>query len=128
MQNTKSLASSYAAALARAWRAAPRDASILVENLLAHLRAKGRLALLPAIARALKREEKRESCQSPLLEVAREGEKKEALHSALRSGFAAPPIVVNNSLIRGWRLRGGGTLIDHSAKRALIEIYQNSTR
>ncbi len=39
-----------------------------------------------------------------------------------------PEAVINKSLIRGWRVRLGGTLIDHSAKQTLVQIYQTIIR
>ena len=96
-------------------------------KLVAHLKSAGRMKLLPQIARELTRLSARRRALKPKVEVAHEKEAAEALKAARAEGIDAPKAIVNPSLIRGWRARGGGKLIDRSAKRALIDIYQKIT-
>lgn len=98
-----------------------------VSKLIIHLKSMGRMNMLPKIAGELRRVAARRAALRPRVEVAHESEASRALHAAAREGITAKHAQVNPSLIRGWRAQGGGKLIDHSAKRALIEIYQKVT-
>ena len=75
------------------------------EDLKKHLERSGRLKLLPKILRELKTRAAREELLAPRKETAKE----------------------NPSLISGSRTFENGILIDHTGKRALIEIYQKVT-
>lgn len=97
----------------------------LVSNLLAHLKAEGRMKLLPGILREMKRMQVREEKLAPVLEVASVEEKAAALAA---SGVETKEVVVNERLISGWRLRSGSSLTDRSGKQALIDIYKNIVR
>ncbi len=103
------------------------DEKVLADGLIKHLKAEGRSKLLPGILRELKRLDERAQKLAPSVEVASESESKEALREAAEAGITAPHATVNPSLIRGWRARAGGTLIDRSAKRALVDLYQRIT-
>ncbi len=48
--------------------------------------------------------------------------------AASSEGIVARHASVNSSLVCGWRARQGGRLVDRSAKRALLAIYQQVTR
>lgn len=100
----------------------------LVSNLLAHLKAEGRLKLLPGILRELKRMQVRKDKLAPMLEVATEAEKASATTEAKEAGVEAAHVVVNDRLISGWRARSGSSLIDRSGKQALVDIYKNIVR
>lgn len=102
-------------------------ADAAVTKLVIHLKSMGRMNMLPKIAGELRRVAARRVALRPRVEVAHESEAARALHAAAREGITAKHARVNPSLIRGWRAQGGGKLIDHSAKRALIEIYQKVT-
>ena len=78
---------------------------ITFAELKAHLEKSGRIKLLPQILRELKLRAAREQALAPRRESARE----------------------NPSLIAGTRTFENGILTDHTAKRALIELYQNIT-
>lgn len=95
----------------------------LVSNLLAHLKAEGRIKLLPGILRELKRMQVHEAKLVPVLEVATAAEKAVALKES-----GATHAVVNDRLISGWRLKSGSSLIDRSGKQALVDIYKNIVR
>ncbi len=100
----------------------------LVAQLMSHLTATGRTKLLPGILRELKVIEARAAKLAPSVEVASEKEAAHALAEAKAAGISVPVAHVNHALIKGWRARSGGTLIDRSAKRGLIDIYRNVTR
>lgn len=102
-------------------------ADAAITKLIIHLKSMGRMNMLPKIAGELRRVAARRAALRPRVEVAHESETTRALHAAAREGISARHAQVNPSLIRGWRAQGGGKLIDHSAKRALIQIYQKVT-
>jgi F0F1-type ATP synthase delta subunit len=103
------------------------NAKELVKSLTTHLKASGREKLLPGILRELKVLEARRTKLAPTVEVASEKESEAALKEAKVQGITAAKAHVNHSLIRGWRARSGGTLIDASAKQGLIDLYRNVT-
>ncbi len=102
------------------------DASKLVESFIAHLKAEGRLKLLPRILRELKRLDARNQSLGDLLEVASEKEKAAAEADAKSLGITANA-VVNETLVTGWRARTGSRVIDRSGKRALLDLYRSIT-
>lgn len=103
------------------------DPKKLVSDLIAHLKKSGRTKLLPGILRELNIIEVRRAKLAPSVEVASEAEAADALTEAKAAGISATKAHVNHALIKGWRARSGGTLIDRSAKRGLIDIYRNVT-
>lgn len=111
--------------LARKDGAKPKE---LVEQLVAHLTKTGRSKLLPGILRELKVLEARRAKLVPSVEVASQDEAAEALMEAKKEGIEATRAHVNHSLVRGWRARSGGMLIDRSAKRGLIDLYRAVTK
>lgn len=117
----------YAQAMASMSRSAGQDVATLVNGLVKHLKASGRMKLLPGIVRELKRENNRNEKLAPVLEVASSAEEAGAKATLSKAGVAVEKIIVNPSLIRGWRARAGGLLWDHSAKRALTDIYKKIT-
>jgi len=104
------------------------DEGKLASNLLAHLAQTGRMKLLPAILRDLRTKELQNKAVEASVEVAREADAKKALAGAKEAGIEAVTASVNPSLLSGWRARSGGTLVDRSGKRQLIELYRNITR
>lgn len=115
----------YAAALERLIKAGENE-TVLFEKLSRHLAAVGRAKLLPRIARELCTRAARARAAAPVVEIAREEDREPALREAGHLGFAGE-VRVNHSLIRGWRAKKSGTLVDRSAKRALVDIYRNIT-
>jgi hypothetical protein len=75
------------------------------EKFIAHLKATGRMKLLPQVLRELKEAEQRVKHLKRGKETAAE----------------------NPSLISGWRSIEDGVLTDTTGKRALIEIYKKIT-
>ena len=102
-------------------------ADAAVTKLIMHLKSSGRMKMLPQIARELRQVAARRHALSPLVEVMHEKDAPAALAAARELGINARHAKVNHSLIRGWRAQGAGKLVDHSAKRALIQIYQKVT-
>lgn len=103
------------------------EVAVAVSKLVAHLKSRGRLALLPQMARTLRRIMVEREKLAPCVEVAREKDAPTALEDAARAGVHAKQAVVNPALVTGWRARSGSTLIDRSGKRALVAIYQKVT-
>jgi F0F1-type ATP synthase delta subunit len=102
-------------------------ADAAVTKLIVHLKSAGRMNMLPKIAGELRRVAARRAALRPHVEVAHERDAVRALGAAAALGISAHKARVNPSLIGGWRAQGGGKLIDHSVKRALIQIYQKVT-
>jgi F0F1-type ATP synthase delta subunit len=98
-----------------------------VSKLIMHLKSSGRMKTLPQIARELRKVAARRHALRPVVEVAHQKESEAALRGAAREGIITTHTHVNHSLIHGWRARDKEKLIDHSAKRALLHIYQNVT-
>lgn len=98
-----------------------------VTKLIMHLKSSGRMKMLPQIARELRKIAARRHALRPTVEVAHEKEVSAALRAAAHEGIVASHASVNPGLIHGWRARSGDKLIDHSAKRALLSIYQQVT-
>ncbi|HQU07664.1 MAG: hypothetical protein B7X04_01950 [Parcubacteria group bacterium 21-54-25] len=128
MSTTQQLSRQYAAALMRLGALPGANEATLTKRLITHLRAKGRLGLLPSIVRALKKHAAQTAHTRPLLETARVEDRQETMRAAAQAGLSTPDVVVNETLIRGWRAQVAGVLVDRSAKRALTELYQNLTR
>jgi hypothetical protein len=123
-----SMVKDYAQALYTAAGREGADAKVLVQNLATSLEKKGNIKLLPLILRELKHIEARALKLAPSVEVASAGESAHALKGAAAHGIHAEHAHVNHSLIKGWRALGKNMLVDHSAKRSLIELYQSITR
>jgi len=117
----------YAQAIAHMHATSDKDEATLVSGLVRHLKATGRLKLLPRIVLELKNLSLRTAKLAPLLEVATSGEESRAKESLKQQGVVVENVSVNPSLIRGWRARADGLLWDHSAKRALTDIYKQIT-
>lgn len=98
-----------------------------VTKLIVHLKSAGRMKMLPQIARELRKIAIRRHALRPQVEVAHGKEVVAALAAAAREGIVAPEATINNQLIHGWRARSGDKLVDRSAKRALLHIYQKVT-
>lgn len=117
----------YAQALSTLSAQEGARADVLVKQLVESLKKNGRLKLLPHILRALRTTALQQKSLSPLVEVAHKEDAAHALTSARIHGIDAKEASINPSLIRGWRARARGTLVDASGKRALVELYRNIT-
>ncbi len=105
--------------------AAAADAA--VTKLIQHLVSTGRVKILPQIVRELRKVAARRKAFETVVEAASEHEAAAALRAAADEGLHARRARVNHGLIAGWRARGNGKLVDRSAKRALVDIYQRVT-
>ena len=118
----------YAKAIDELSRREGAKAKELVAQLVAHLSATGRSKILPGILRELKVLEARRAKHAPFVEVASAAEAEWALAEAKKEGIEASKAHVNHALVSGWRARSGGTLVDRSAKRGLIDLYRAVTK
>ena len=116
----------YAQALYTLSQHADMDADALVTRLMHHLNATGRTKLLPRIQTELTRLKAHHAHDAMRIELAREEDRTEALEAARALGIDATP-VINDQLITGWRATGKGGLVDHSGKRALLDLYRAIT-
>lgn len=98
-----------------------------VTKLIMHLKSAGRMKMLPQIARELRKVAARRHALRPTVEVAHEKESATALRAAAHEGIVVSHATVNPALIHGWRAKSSDRLVDHSAKRALLTIYQKVT-
>lgn len=103
------------------------DDKKLVNELVAHLKAAGRVKLLPGILRELNVLEYRRGKLAPSVEAASEKEAHAAVAEAKKQGIDVAKARVNHALISGWRGRSGSTLVDKSAKQGLIDLYRRVT-
>ncbi len=99
-----------------------------VSNLSGSLRKTGKLKLLPAILAALKKYEYQVQRSSDVLEVANDATITIAKQEAAAAGINADHILINDSLIQGWRARSNGKLIDKSGKKFLIDVFSRSVQ
>ena len=104
------------------------DEKKVVAQLTAHLKATGRVKILPGILAELRVLEARKAKLAPSVEVASEKEAAAAVAAAKKEGIEVAKAHVNHALISGWRARTGSTLVDRSAKQGLIELYRRVTR
>ncbi len=102
-------------------------ANFAISRLITHLKKVGQMNILRTIVRELRKSDARHKALAPCVEVAKEKDATEALRRASALGITADKVMINPLLISGWRARGNGKLIDHSAKYALIKIYQKTT-
>ncbi len=96
------------------------------------LKASGRTALFPKIARAFERlMHKKNSRTAVRLFVATEGDSRNAKHEAehaLGTTHEHMQVVSDQSLIGGWRVEAGEKLVDMSYKKALLSIFNRATQ
>lgn len=105
----------------------PREAVRRVRDA---LEKSGRGALLPRIARAVRRIAQLAESGKPTLTVAGDAQRNASLHEAtkqlsLTGSFA---VRVDETLIGGWRYEERGRLVDTSYKGQLLDIYNRATR
>lgn len=86
----------------------------------------GKMALLPRIARALERLKDR--TDDAVLLVAREEDIPSAQTAAAQYESTPVSTAVDDTLIGGWRLEAGSTLVDASYKKHLLDMYRKLTR
>ncbi len=94
-----------------------------MKSLVVILKRQGRLALLPKIGSAFRRLAEARRAASPRLFIARD---KDAAHAKKASGSSTAEVILDNTLIGGWRLEGGNEVIDRSFKKYLLDIYNSA--
>ena len=100
------------------------EAKKAVHSLLESLKTSGRTTLMPRILRAFERLAEREAKQSrERIFVARE---KDGAHAKHAAGSQHAQVHVDETLIGGWRLEAGETLVDASWKKYLLEMYNRA--
>lgn len=119
----------YAEALWQMVESGIRPAEAL-RKLHASLEARGRASLLPRIRSAFVRLAAQKAARETItLSVAREKDAKEAMREAgellasMGEKSAEAEVVVDSSLIGGWRLEGKEMLVDASFKKQLLGLY-----
>lgn len=98
----------------------PKEA---VESLGKILKRQGREGLMPRIAKAFARLAEANRSSRPKVFVARE---KDGKHAIAAAGVKDADVVVDESLIGGWRYEGNDEIIDRSFKKYLLDIYTSS--
>ena len=114
----------YAQALVNVTSREGADEGMSVDNLVAHLKASGRMKLLPRILAELRAMTMHGKTLAGTVEVAHEKDSARALKTAKEAGMNVAHTSVNKSLLSGFRIRAGGMLHDESGKRALIDLYR----
>jgi F0F1-type ATP synthase delta subunit len=103
-----------------------KSADSVVSGVVKSLKARGAMALLPKILSAYTRAISKASTKGATLTVAREADSAEALKLSGTSSDAK--VVVDESLIGGYRLEEAGKLLDNSFKAKLLQAYRNATK
>ncbi len=124
MESIAHLSRKYALELAQVSDCADVGEEKLVENLIKDLRSRGRMKLLPSIVRELKKIRMQERKNEPCVEIAREEDREKVCAGVNELGVSTYSVMVNPTLVRGWRVRAQGRLIDNTTKQALIELYR----
>lgn len=88
-----------------------------VDEVIALMRVKGHLTLLPQVFRVILRERE----EGEVLTVARENDV-----GKFSKQFPRARVVVDPSIVGGFVRRDGSRLTDASARRALVALYKNA--
>ncbi len=118
------LASTYATLIEHAGRAD----SGFAEKLIALMRTKGHLSILPQVIKILMRSSKKKGA---VVTVAHESALKHFAHSIEDSltllGVAEKPdVVVDPKIVGGFTLLSSGKAVDNSFRSALVRLYRNT--
>lgn len=99
-----------------------------VRALFDSLEKKGKTALLDKISRAFERIAHTHTQRHMVtLTIAREADRAAAL-AANKKESATPSIVIDSSIIGGWRRESNETLVDQSYKKHLLDVYATITQ
>lgn len=104
--------------------AAPEGA---VDAMIAFLKRKGAISLLPSILTAYTRIQARENRKKPVLNVAKKEDADAVLASDVSMQNLGPEIKVDPTLIGGYVLTKDALRIDASHKGALLNLYHKIT-
>ncbi len=98
------------------------------DHFFAILKRRGHEKLLPAILSAYERILAKESkTAKEVVVVAHEKEGVKAKAHAEKFGAVDPTVRVDHTIVGGWRYMGKSTLVDHTYKRALLDLYRKMT-
>lgn len=122
--------------LAHAYAKLIQDASesgaarVFVDKLVAHMKAKGHLSLLPQVLRVLDR---MPNSNEAVVTVKSEEDvrrfKEEMKAFLSENGYTDKPrVVVDPNIVGGFTARAGGKMLDRSFRSALVNIYQQAVR
>lgn len=115
--------------LADAYATVIREEKSDIKRLIAFMKSRGHLSLLPQVVRILERDPIDES--KPVALIAKEGDAKK-FASEIREALSRlkvagePTISVDPRIVGGYTLRAGSQLVDRSFRSALISIYQKT--
>lgn len=106
------------------------EARAFVPKLVAYMKSRGHLSLLPHVLRILDREPKEKN--AAVVTVAKESDSKkfasrvkEAL-ALLKAEDARAVTLVDPKAVGGFSVRAGGRLIDRTFRTGLVSIYKNA--
>ncbi len=112
----------YAQALLKSVQAG-KDPKEAVAALATLLKSQGRMEIMPRVIQAISRAAEGERSNRSRVYVASE---KDGRAAFTESGVAEADVIVDESLIGGWRLEDGETLIDASFKKMLLDMYNRA--
>ena len=109
-----------------------KSVELLIKNLVAILKSEGKLKLLPSILKEYERLSERRAAEKAHLYVANEKAVKKAPESQNVLNFTKEigveakdlEVVVDASLVGGFRLESPTRLVDASHKRSLLHLYR----
>ncbi|MEK7613949.1 MAG: F0F1 ATP synthase subunit delta [Patescibacteria group bacterium] len=96
-----------------------------IDEVIAYMKKRGHESLLPQVARIIERTPDSDQIQ---LTVASEKEGKKFVPHALHLGEGTVETKVDPSIVGGYVVRKGGSLIDASYRRTLVSLYQKITQ
>lgn len=123
-----SLANTYAKVIQEA--EGKPNAKSFGDSLIAFMKAKGHMALLPQIVRILSRTPERETAVITVRDAEDAKKYKKEIDATLSElGVkGSHRISTDKRLVGGYSVRAEGKLVDKSFRSALVTLYQNSVR
>ena len=106
------------------------NAKAFGDSLIAFMKTKGHMALLPQIVKILERAPEKEVALVTVRDEADAKKYKKEIESALSDLGAqgSNRVVIDKRLVGGYTVRAGGKLVDKSYRSALVNIYQDTIR
>ena len=123
------LANAYAAVIREAEEG--KDTSDFSKKLIAFMKNRGHLSLLPQVLRILARE--KADLHTPVITVAKESDAKKfakpirEILSQLGVQEVESTVIVDSRAVGGYAVRANSRLVDKTFRSALISLYQNVT-
>lgn len=106
------------------------NAKAFGDSLVAFMKAKGHMALLPQIVRILSRAPERDMAVVTVRDESEAKKYKKEIDATLSelSVTGSHRVVIDSRLVGGYSVRAGGKSIDKSFRSALVTLYQNSIK